>query len=177
MNQEYRNIIKFNGKNIIFRRIKEQFWIGIKSVCEALNVNYNRQYQQIKQDPILGPAFAIQQMQVPGDQVRNLACLTEKYIYGWLFSIDSKSPELLSYKKECYDVLFNHFHGAITRRTEIYSAITREKRRIRELKEKLNEIPEYAEYLDAKMSETRLWKNLHESTGSQDLFIEEENQL
>lgn len=175
MNQKDKNLLKFNGKNIIFRRIKGQYWIGVKSVCEALSVDYVAQFKNIQVDPILGPALSNQTMQVPGDQVRNMACLPEFLIYGWIFSINSKSEELIEYKKECYGVLFNHFHGAITRRAEIYSAISHKKRKINELKEKLNEIPEYTEYMEAKMSEARLWKNLRESAGSQDLFNEDED--
>ena len=61
------NYIKFNEKNIWYKRIDDTNYIIVKSVCEALNVNYNRQFQNIKDDPILASAFAKQQMQIPGD--------------------------------------------------------------------------------------------------------------
>ncbi len=174
MNKKVSNFIDFNGKKILFRRINGKHWIGIKSVCEALNVNYNRQFQQIKQDPILGPAFANKQMQVPGDQVRNLACLPEYLVYGWLFSIDSKSPELLEYKKEYYNVLFNHFHGIITRKAEIYSELAKAKKKIDELETKLNEVPEYNEYNLTKMQYARLWKNLKDTSEMAELFDDDD---
>lgn len=166
--------LEFNGKNILFKRIDGVYWIGIKSVCEALNINYNRQFQNIKEDNILGPAFAIQQTQVPGDQARKIACLPEKYIYGWIFSINSSSSELLEYKKDCYEVLYNHFHGTITKRAELYSEIAKEKKRISELKTALTSIPQYTELQEAEMRYTRLWKNIRETTtGESELFNDE----
>ena len=168
------NYIEYNGKNIIFKRINGVYWIGIKSVCEVINVNYNRQFQNIKEDPILRAVFAIQQMQVPNDQLRNIACLPEEYIYGWIFSIKSDSQELLEYKKDCYHILYSHFHGTITRRAELYSELSKEKKKITQLEDTLTAIPEYKELMDSKMRYTRLWKNLKETaSGIEDLFIDE----
>jgi hypothetical protein len=66
------NSIIFNDKKILFTYKEGMCWIVLKSICEALSVNYNRQFQNIKEDPVLKAAFAIQQMQLPGDQVRNV---------------------------------------------------------------------------------------------------------
>ena len=170
MTQILTKSISFNGKNILFTRKNGQYWIAVKSVCETLNVNYNRQFQQIKQDAILGAVFANQQMQIPGDQSRSMACLPENYIYGWIFSIDSRSEILIQYKKECYDILFKHFHGVITRRAEIHSEIAKEKRHIKALTDVLNDVPEYAELTNAKMREARLWKNLKDTSDIIDMF-------
>lgn len=165
------SLISFNGKNILYKRVDKIYWIGIKSVCEVLNVNYNRQFQNIKDDPILAPAFANQQMQVFGDQVRNIACLPEKYIYGWIFSINSSSKELIEYKRDCYEILYNHFHGTITKRAELYSEISKERKKISSLEFKLKELPEYQELLESRMRQTRLWKNVRDtSTNESDLF-------
>jgi len=48
-----------------------------------------------------------------------MTCLPEKYIYGWIFSLSSDSPELIQYKRSCYEMLYNHFHGTITNRKEL----------------------------------------------------------
>ena len=53
------------------------------------------------------------------NRIRKMVSLPEKYIYGWLFSINSSSEDLKNYKKECYDVLYNYFHGTITGRKEL----------------------------------------------------------
>lgn len=133
MNQENITYLSFNDKPIVYKRIKGVYWISVKTVCEALNVNYNRQFQNLKEDPLLRAEFANQQMQVPGDQARSMICLPETFIYGWIFSLNSKSEELLIFKKECYLVLFKHFNGSITRKTELYKELAKEKKRIEEL--------------------------------------------
>lgn len=48
-----------------------------------------------------------------------MVCLPEKYIYGWLFSVKTDSDKLLNYKLKCCDILFEHFHGALTIRTNV----------------------------------------------------------
>ncbi|WP_352422270.1 phage antirepressor N-terminal domain-containing protein [Proteiniphilum sp.] len=174
MEQKFTNFIDFNGKSILFARINGKYWISIKSVCEALNVNYNRQFQNIQGDPILGPAFANQQIQVPNDQARNMACLPEYLVYGWIFSIKSNSPELIEYKKECYDVLFNHFHGVITRKAEMYSELAKAKKKLSELEATLNNMPEYAEFTETRMRYARLWKNIKDTSDMQDMFLGED---
>jgi hypothetical protein len=127
MNQPIVNFLQFKGKNLLFLSKTDGFYIAIKPVCEALGVDYIRQHKNLSSDPILGPALSKQTMQVPGDQARNMVCLPERYIYGWIFSIRSESLDLVEYKRECYDILFNHFHGAMTSRGECI----REKARIR----------------------------------------------
>lgn len=119
MNKRVTKFLEFKGKNLLFLSKDGIYWIAIKPVCEAINVEYTRAFKNIKEDPILGPALAVQPMQVPNDQVRNLACLPEHLVYGWIFSIKSESAELLEYKKECYQVLFDFFHGTITGRKDI----------------------------------------------------------
>lgn len=170
MNQKVSNFIDFKGKNILFARVKGKYWISIKSVCEAINVNYNRQFQNIQADPILGSAFANQQIQVPDDQGRSMACLPEYLVYGWIFSIKSASPELIEYKKECYAVLYDHFHGVITRKAEMYSEMAKAKKRMAELEAALNTTPEYAEFTEMRMRYARLWKNIKDTSEMGDLF-------
>jgi hypothetical protein len=169
------NFIEFDNKKIIYKRIKGVYWIVVKSVCEALNINYNRQFQNIKEDAILVSAFANQQMQIPGDdQKRAYVCLPEEYVYGWIFSIKSDSLELLAYKKECYHVLFKHFHGIITKQTELYHEISKEKKKISDCENKLSENPEYQEFQNSKMRLARLWKQIREDISDGGLFSDED---
>lgn len=161
MNQTNTNTLLFNDKNIVYKRIKGVYWITLKSVCEALNVNFNRQFQNIKEDPILGPKFAKQQIMVPGDsQPRSFICLPEEYIYGWIFSIRSESSELVEYKRECYHILYSHFHGTITRRTELYKELALSEKRRLESESRLRNNPDFAEWEAQKMKIARLWKNI-----------------
>lgn len=114
--------LQFNGKNIVFLTVDGVYWIAIKPILDAINMDADRSIKTLKNDPILGPARSLQAVQVSKNgknQLRNMTCLPEKYIYGWIFSLRSDSPELVNYKRECYELLYNHFHGTITNRKEI----------------------------------------------------------
>lgn len=118
----HQRFLQFNGKNIIFLNVDGTYWIAINPICEALNIDASRSYKNAKKDPIIGPALAVQPVQVSKNgikQVRNMTCIPEKYIYGWIFSLRSDSEELTQYKKTCYEILYNHFHGTITNRKEL----------------------------------------------------------
>ena len=99
--------IEFNGKKIHFFRINGENWIIVKSVCEDLNVDFEHQRRLINDDPILGSASHIWMHKIDGDDQKRLYfCLREDYVYGWIFSIHSKSENLLTYKRERYNILF-----------------------------------------------------------------------
>lgn len=121
MKNQIKKFLEFNGKSIHFLAIDYQYWIALKPICEALNVNWNRQFQNLKEDEILCQQFAEQQMVAADGKLREMTSLPEFFIYGWIFSIQSDSKELLAYKWECYRILHDHFHGAIIGRKELLS--------------------------------------------------------
>ena len=83
--------LQFNGKTIFFQAYDGQFWIAIKPICEALNLEYTRQFKNLKEDEILNQLLAEQPMVGADNRIRKMVSLPEKYIYGWLFSINSSS--------------------------------------------------------------------------------------
>lgn len=121
MKNQTKKFLEFNGKSIHFLAVDGQYWIALKPICEALNVNWDRQYKNLQDDPNLKAVHAIQPMQAPDNQMRNYVALPEFFIYGWIFSIQSASEELAAYKWECYRILYEYFHGAITGRKELLS--------------------------------------------------------
>lgn len=119
---KHQKFLEFNGKTITFLSIDGTYWIALKPICEALEVEYSRSFKNAKNDPILGPALAVQPMQVSKNgrkQLRKVTCIPEYLVYGWLFSIKSESKELIEYKRTCYRLLYDHFHGTITNRKEV----------------------------------------------------------
>lgn len=122
MNKQVSKFLEFNGKNLVFLAVDGQYWIALKPICEALNVNWARQHTNLVADPIFGQLYAEQHMVGADGKTRKMVSLPEKWVYGWLISIQSASPELNEYKKLCYEVLADYFHGAITGRKELLSA-------------------------------------------------------
>jgi hypothetical protein len=161
MNQSIVKFLEFKGKTLLFLTREGTYWIAIKPVCEILNIEYTRTFKNLQDDPVLGPALAKQPMQIPGDQPRNMVCLPEYLIYGWIFSIKSASRELLEYKMECYRVLFNHFHGTITRREELIKDRARIIGERTSLESKLRSLNEdFVRLENVKAEEARIAKSL-----------------
>lgn len=95
----------------------------IRPLCDALGVDGEWQIKALQEDEMLAPERCEHTVQVPGHgQSRTWICLPEEFIYGWIFGIklsNTMRPEtkasLTAYKRECYDVLYQHFHGQIRR--------------------------------------------------------------
>lgn len=116
MNQVVQKFLEFNGKTLMFLGKNGEYWVALKPICEALRLEYTRTFKNVKSDPILGQLLAEQPMVGADDRVRKMTCIPERWVYGWLFSIQSSSPELIEYKKLCYEVLDNYFHGSLNRK-------------------------------------------------------------
>lgn len=119
---KHEKFLEFNGKKIIFLSVDGIYWIALKPICEALGVDYIRCFKNAKNDEILGPALSKQTIQVSKNgklQGRNVTCIPEEFIYGWIFSLRSDSKELTAYRRTCYRLLYKHFHGTITNRKEL----------------------------------------------------------
>lgn len=111
-------ILNFNGREISLVLADGQWWVAVKPICEVLGVEYTRTFKNLKEDEILSQLLAEQPIVAADGKERKMLCLPERYVYGWLFGIRSESVELRKYKLECYDVLFNHFHGRFSKLVE-----------------------------------------------------------
>jgi hypothetical protein len=148
MKQSISNFLQFNNTNVLFTSVDGETYVAIRPICQALNLVYAGQLKTLKNDPILGPALYLRTIQVPNLQARQYTCIPEKYVYGWLFSIKSDKPEFVEFKKECYDLLYNHFHGVIGRRKELLLGQAEVALKIDELKTKLYQSIEYKELIE-----------------------------
>lgn len=122
MNKQVSKFLEFNGKNLVFLAVDGQYWIALKPICEVLGVDYIRAWRNTKEDAIFGQLLSEQAMVGADGKSRRMSSMPEKWIYGWIMQLESKSPELIQYKKLCYEVLADYFHGAITGRKELLSA-------------------------------------------------------
>src|SRR3990167_10079117 len=107
-------LLEVKGKKISILLADGNWWIAIKPICEALDVDFEAQRKRINRHPLLSKLPSKQTVVAADNSEREMLCLPEKYIYGWLASINSDSEELIEYQEECYNVLFNHFHGRLT---------------------------------------------------------------
>lgn len=129
MNTE--KFLEFNGNKLTLVKADGSFWIAIKPICTALGINYDRQFKNIKASKFFAQLYANQHTTGADGKTYKMVCIPEKFIYGWLLSINSENENLVKYQMECYEVLYNHFHlketlrlTALTDRHDIENKIT-----------------------------------------------------
>jgi prophage antirepressor-like protein len=162
MKDSFSRTLEFNGKNITVIHNEGKWWVAIKPICDALEVEYTRTFKNLKEDEILGQLLAEQPMVASDGRTREMLCLPEKFIYGWLFSIRSESPALKKYKLVCYDILYNHFHGALTGRIETLTERVDLDMQIIDLQDQLLQSEQFLKIQELKKRKTQLGKRLRE---------------
>lgn len=140
---KHEKFLDFNGRKVFFLNADGQWWIAIKPICQALGVDYEAQRKRLRADPILSQLPSEQTVVAADRKPRMMVCLPEEFIYGWLFTIESKSPDLVAYKRDCYHLLYQHFHGTITKRTEYIRERALAKRELYQLEQDLKADPRY----------------------------------
>lgn len=89
--------------------------IPIKPICKALGIGFEAQFIRVKNDPILGSTVSLSYMVAADRKKRKMTCIPFKYVFGWLFQIDSRNIKeqvrkiVIRHQVECYDALYNHF--------------------------------------------------------------------
>ena len=119
MKQEVKKFLEFNGKTIFFVATDGQYWIALKPICEALNVNWKYQHDKLQKDKILGQLSQNIGMVAADGKVRKMVALPEFYVYGWIFKLESVAENMEEYQWKCYRVLYEHFHGIIGGRKDL----------------------------------------------------------
>jgi len=120
-----KKFLEFNGKSICFLAKAGTYYVALKPICEALNVQYVRQFKNAQKHPMWSQLLSKQTMAGADNKLYKMVSLPERYVYGWIFQIRSESPELIAYQKQCCDLLFEYFHGSITSRETLIKEKTK----------------------------------------------------
>ena len=114
-----RLISRINGVDIVTVEQDGEIFVPIKPVCEAIGIDDRAQRDKIQSDEILASTGVLSTSVAADGKKREMFCLPLKYVYGWLFTINPKNvaPEsretVARYRRECYDVLYEHFTGSM----------------------------------------------------------------
>jgi len=160
MNEKIEKFLEFNGKKIMFAGNDGIWWIAIRPICEALGVQYVRNFKNLKDHKILSQPLSEQTMVAADGKLRKMVCLPEFYVYGWLMGIQSEAEGLVEYQWECYQVLFEHFHGAITGRKELIKTKAKNSVLIDSLKNKVFATDEAIQLAAAERQQKAIDRNL-----------------
>jgi hypothetical protein len=114
MQQKTINIARVN--NVTIQVVENgQKLVPVKPICEALGISYEPQFSRLKNDPILSSTITLSVMVGADGKQREMTCIPLRYVFGWLFMIDSRNVKeearesVIRYQKMCYDALYNYF--------------------------------------------------------------------
>jgi len=97
-------------------------WVAMKPIVEGMGLSWPRQYQKMIDDEIMGPTIAEKGMVAEDGKRREMICLPEELLQGWLFTVNPKKvkPEIrdvvIRYKRECYAALHRAFTKGVSDR-------------------------------------------------------------
>ena len=152
--------LQFNNVELIIVEKNGVDYIALKPILNALGLMADSYLKRTRRDRFLGGYLDILSIQVgkKGEkQRRNMTCLPEKYIYGWIGQINGHTPELAAYKETCYELLYNHFKGTIVNRKKVLLEKKSVETRIREIKNILiNDDPIQKELLSLEIQKKQL---------------------
>jgi hypothetical protein len=95
-------------------------YVPLRPLCDYLGLNWSGQQQRVARDPVLAEVKGICVIHTPSTSSRGggpqeMICLPLDYLNGWLFGINANRvkeeirEKLLTYQRECYRVLADHF--------------------------------------------------------------------
>ncbi len=136
--------------------------VAIKPICEALEIDFSRQLQKVKEDEILGSVVGLTPTTGRDGKTYEMQTIPFMFVFGWLFTINPKNvkPEaqeaVSRYRLECYKALFHHFtdqseflehkqtalESQIEEVQRIRTDFNHTKKRLKEANIKLNQIKE-----------------------------------
>lgn len=114
-------LIEFHGDTLWAMERDGEVYVAISPICKGMGLNPDRQRDRVQRDTILSEGATMMVVPSAGGMQETM-CLRLDLVNGWLFGIDDKrvKPEardtVLRYKRECYRVLYEHFHGAAAAR-------------------------------------------------------------
>lgn len=105
-----------------------EIFVPVKPICDALTIDVESQRDKIQSDEILKSTAVLSTAVAADGKVRTMLCIPLKFVYGWLFTINPRNvaPEareaVTRYRRECYEVLYEHFTGSMRRTIETNNA-------------------------------------------------------
>lgn len=162
MNQELISTINNQSIVIVIDENGQKF-VPIKPICEALGVNYTSQLEKLENDEIINSVIPLRGTTGSDGKIYKMKCIPLKYVFGWLFSISSKSVKeeakegLINYKNICYDALYNYF-------TEHATFVEQKERKLNEFVDKESEARLNFKNAEKVLRELRIDRDLFRKT-------------
>lgn len=121
-------ISKINGVDIVTVERDGEIFVPIKPICAALGIEAAPQRDKLQNDEFFNSVGTIIVSTGADGKSYDMYALPLKFIYGWLATINpgKVAPDaresVTRYRRECYDVLYEHFTGSMRRTIETNNA-------------------------------------------------------
>lgn len=121
-------ISKINGVDIVTVERNGEIFVPIKPICDAIGIDPKVQRRKLQEDEFFASTGVIMTSVAADDKEREMYCIRLRDVYGWLATINpgKVAPEareaVARYRRECYDVLYEHFTGSMRRTIETNNA-------------------------------------------------------
>lgn len=143
-------IVKVNKTEIECPYENEQHYVAVRSICRALGIDHQKQFERIKSDPILKDVYTdtVYTSDSTGVRKQPMFCLPVRYVFGWIFTIDESKvsdrarPTFMQYKRECYDALYEHFFLRSAMYEQRERMLNKKREELAELEEKKQQAAE-----------------------------------
>ena len=109
--------VEFHGQRIPMIDHGGVPYVAMRPIVEAIGLAWPPQYRRIKTHPVMGASVITTVTEAEGVGRREAVALPLEHLNGWLFGVDSRrvKPELrerlITYQRECFAVLYRHWHG------------------------------------------------------------------
>lgn len=118
--------VEFRGDSLSVINKNGEQYVAIRPICEAMGLDWSKQYRTLTSDPVLATCVATVAAQLNNaDQSRNYVCLPLSFLNGWLLRLNAnnfaepKRSRIIAYQRDCYNVLYKHFVSDAAHRAAI----------------------------------------------------------
>ena len=90
------------------------WWIPIQPICKYLNIDYETELFRLMEITTLYKHSSVQTfLDENNKNPYKCVCLPEKYIYTWLYLLESDNPDLQNFKEGYSNIVYSHYSRLI----------------------------------------------------------------
>lgn len=111
--------INFHNQPLVTLQQYGIAYVAMKPICENIGLDWEAQRQRISRDEVLNSVACMIKATSTDSKIYKMLCLPIHYLNGWLFGVDVNrvkpqiKDKLITYKKECYQALFDYWSNGI----------------------------------------------------------------
>jgi hypothetical protein len=110
--------VDFRGDTLFAVENDDGHFVALKPIVEGMGLDWSGQLQRVKRDPILSEGMVVMPTPFGRGGSQEAVCLKLELVNGWLFTIETRrikdedvKSRVITYQRECYQVLFEKFAG------------------------------------------------------------------